>query len=755
MSRTIVVSIGLITISLCAVEAGAQCQFLPGDGAKGLAGGPFNEGIVVLSVTTVGGPQLYIGGAFTVAGQDACRNLARWDGNALHDVGGGVGGSVFPDVNALTTFGNELIVAGDFTEAGGVAAQNIARWNGNRWANLGNTDTVTINEMVTYNGQLLVGGSFETIGGVAAKSLATWNGTTWAEVGGGLMDGTDHGRVYALALRADSVFVAGRFDAAGTTTVGNVARWNGTSWFALDGGLTGGTGVTGVDDLVLFNNEIYAVGNFDDAGGFAVDDLARWDTNRWHPVGTPDSVGYSLTVHNNELYMSGFADFSFNSGISRWDGTDWVEVPGGPYDLDINQLASHDGDLIVVGDFTEVDGKAARNIARYNGNNWFGLGAGSHAPVTGFGQYQGQPVAMGNFALLAGTDADLMARWDGAAWQSFAPGLNQPPNCAIELNGNFVAGGDRAMTNVAGTDAIAAWDGSAWIPVGGGFGAFPANPAVYALATYGGSLYAAGTGLDLGLVTRNIAKLQAGTWVPVGDVNGPIYAMIVRNNALIVAGDFTSAGGVAVNNIAAYNGTTWFALGSGLSGPLFSGVYTLADHDGLLIAGGDFNRSGAADMFGLASWNGSQWTNLGGASQNSVFELFSHNDALYAAGLLLDPIFSNEFMSRLSSGVWQEVDGGMDGDVFAFGTLGDDLLLGGDFAIAGGDVSAFLAQLHCSSVVGDTDGDGHVNIQDLANLLAHFGVCVPDPNYAANVDFDADNCVTIQDLALLLAAFGT
>lgn len=746
---------GLTSIALATNHASAQCQFLPGEGVKGLGGGPFNEGNVVLSVTTVGGPQLYIGGAFTVAGQEACRNLARWDGNALHDVGGGVGGTIFPNVSALATFNNELIVAGSFSEAGGVAAQSIARWNGIRWANLGNTDSVTIYEMLVFNGQLLVGGSFDTIGGVAAKSLATWNGTSWAELGGGVLDGTSPGLVYALALRADSVFVAGRFDTVGTTTVGNIARWNGTSWFALDGGLTGGTGVTSVKDLALFNNEIYAIGNFSDGGGFAIDDIARWDTNRWHEVGTPDSPGYALTVHNNELYMAGDADFSSNSGISRWDGTDWVEVPGGPFYLDINQLASHDGNLIAIGDFDVVDGKGARKIARYNGTNWFGFGAGSNAPVYEIGQYQGQPVAMGDFALLAGTDTDITARWDGAAWQPFAPGLYRAPNCSIEFNGFFVVGGSGAMTNVAGTDAIAAWNGAAWIPVGGGFGAFPAFPNVSALASYGGALYAAGSGLDLGAVTRNIAKFQGGVWVSVGDVNGPIYAMIVRNNALIVAGDFTSAGGVAVNNIAAFNGTTWSALGNGLSGPIFSGVYSLAEHDGLLIAGGDFNRSGAADMFGLASWNGSQWTNLGGATDNYVDHVFSHNDALYVAGTLIDPIFPNEYLARLSNGVWQDVDGGTDDYVSAFGTLGDDLLLGGEFGTAGGEVSAFLAQLHCSNVVGDTDGDGHVNIQDLANLLAHFGVCAPDPNYAANVDFDADNCVTIQDLALLLANFGT
>src|SRR5262245_19578749 len=52
----------------------------------------------------------------------------------------------------------------------------------------------------------------------------------------------------------------------------------------------------------------------------------------------------------------------------------------------------------------------------------------------------------------------------------------------------------------------------------------------------------------------------------------------------------------------------------------------------------------------------------------------------------------------------------------------------------------------------DLDGDGSVNLQDLATLLAHFGASGTTPE---DGDLDDDDDVDLQDLATLLAAFGT
>lgn len=56
---------------------------------------------------------------------------------------------------------------------------------------------------------------------------------------------------------------------------------------------------------------------------------------------------------------------------------------------------------------------------------------------------------------------------------------------------------------------------------------------------------------------------------------------------------------------------------------------------------------------------------------------------------------------------------------------------------------------------GDIDGDNDVDVQDLAFLLATFGLCEGQQGYAAAADLNGDQCVTLQDLAILLAVFGT
>lgn len=57
---------------------------------------------------------------------------------------------------------------------------------------------------------------------------------------------------------------------------------------------------------------------------------------------------------------------------------------------------------------------------------------------------------------------------------------------------------------------------------------------------------------------------------------------------LYAGGTFTTAGGVTVNRIAKWNGTTWSALGSGMP----SAVLALAVRGTDIFAGGSFNHGG-------------------------------------------------------------------------------------------------------------------------------------------------------------------
>ena len=212
-------------------------------------------------------------GIFPSMGGVASASIARWNGVTWAGFGTGIPGGV----NAAAVLPNgDVVGGGNFTTAGGIGALNVARWNGVAWSALGAGVAGEVFAVCALpNGDVIAGGHFDSAGGAPASRIARWNGTTWSPLGSGMgtvFPSFIYYDVTSLVTLPDGdVLAGGNFDLAGGLPVGYFARWNGSSWAAVDGGLAAGT----VDGMVLRRNgEVVAVGGFDLAGGNPSPDVA-------------------------------------------------------------------------------------------------------------------------------------------------------------------------------------------------------------------------------------------------------------------------------------------------------------------------------------------------------------------------------------------------------------------------------------------------------------------------------------------------
>ena len=92
-------------------------------------------------------------------------------------------------------------------------------------------------------------------------------------------------QAYGIAAIGNKIYAVGSFTAAGNTKALGAARFDGTNWFPLNGGLSGG----GVNPTVICaaadSNYLYVGGIFTNADDPTANDTARWDGTNWAGIG--------------------------------------------------------------------------------------------------------------------------------------------------------------------------------------------------------------------------------------------------------------------------------------------------------------------------------------------------------------------------------------------------------------------------------------------------------------------------------------
>jgi trimeric autotransporter adhesin len=135
------------------------------------------------------------------------------------------------------------------------------------------------------------------------------------------------------------------------------------------------------------------------------------------------------------------------------------------------------------------------------------------------------------------------------------------------------------------------------------------------------------------LLFASSTKAQVYDWVSLPQSpNWWVNDLCVYNGSLIAVGNFTSIGGVNMNRVAAWNGSSWSPLGKGIRGNNNSFCNVAKAIDGELYVGGYFDSAGVVYSKNIAKWDGTDWVSISSGGNGEVYCIEKYNGEIYAGG---------------------------------------------------------------------------------------------------------------------------
>ena len=349
-------------IAALAAIAGAQCAntWVAGSGL------PTNDSTLVSSLVVWdadgAGPQpavLVAGGPFTIPGPTPIEHLA------IRDLATGAW-SPFPGwtygrVTALAVTSSNGLVAASAPSIG--VGATIARWTGSAWVPFGTANDFVFALAAASNDDLFAGGIFTFVNSQLLVGIARWNGSQWHSVGGGL-GGFSFAAALAL-LPNGNLVVGGYFSSAGSIPAANIARWDGTSWSAMPGVNAGVVQAFAITP----NGDLLAAGSF---GG-----VRRWNGSSWSALGaspwfgSPSATATLAVLPDGGVLAGGsYAQAPAQNPLLRWNGSTWSPAAPGhtAQSPNVNCAVSGlawlpNGDLAVGGNFGFAGGQPSAGVS--------------------------------------------------------------------------------------------------------------------------------------------------------------------------------------------------------------------------------------------------------------------------------------------------------------------------------------------------------------------------------------------------------
>jgi hypothetical protein len=436
---------------------------------------------------------ILIGGSYTAIGGQAANNIAEYAPGV--GVVGSFAGGVNAQVRDLDLVPGGFMAIGAFTGAGGQPARYVARWNGTAWSSYpaaglyGQANGGGVNaagDPVIYDGlniREFRDGAWHPLFDLAVAtthvqgqpdgSLLIGNHTGFAQTRYGFF--LSGGQVSQLADGATGVFTAaaecadgsllcyvygayGTMSLTGLPAPGGFVRCGPSGWSVVPTGLRPETNVETmaqiVDILPQADGSFLVAGDFVSIGGAPIANIARFDGTAWQPVGSgiAEKVGAAVQLAGGDIVVLTLA-----SRLARFDGAQWLTLAG-PSTLNQRRALTpaRDGGFFV-GRSTYLEGVTTSHLERWSAQSTL------TATVTLPGSLQVQRITQLRDDSVAITTTAGVLRYDGTTVQPLGALPNAWAFAVAGLPDGSIAASIR-QTPPSGptTRTTMRWDGSTW-----------------------------------------------------------------------------------------------------------------------------------------------------------------------------------------------------------------------------------------------------------------------------------------------------
>ena len=319
-------------------------------------------------------------GDISFASGRAAEGLARLESGAWMPLGTGITGN-----GASAVVWRGQLCVSSISDQSQAAAYGVHRWTGTEWARLPIQGDMT--SLVVWGDDLVGMAEHQIVrfDGVSTEQIGTLSGWyprpyvfegvlychTMSHVyrfdpPGWTALGEVAGNPEALAWHDGSLYASGSLEVQDYTHHG-VARWDGSVWVPV-GARPAQVFHFVPKGLASFNGDLYAWGEFHVNQPWSLHGIAKLVGDQWTILSDPEHypMQYMRVVGRHLVAVDG-PGFDADYSVRAFNGSRWrtlAQLNSGPAHIgNMGGVVELEGELVLFGDFSRVDGTAARMIA--------------------------------------------------------------------------------------------------------------------------------------------------------------------------------------------------------------------------------------------------------------------------------------------------------------------------------------------------------------------------------------------------------